>query len=96
MNSSVAVSSPCPVGYCLWTMAELQRPSPRVATAAAADCRHGVQDRLDQHAVVPIRAGDKHVERQPVRVDEQVVLAAGLAPIGRVRAGQLTPLSPGR
>jgi hypothetical protein len=41
---------------------------------------------------VPVRAGDQHVERQPVRVDEQVVLAAGLAPVGGVGAGQCTPL----
>jgi hypothetical protein len=45
---------------------------------------------------VPVRRRDQHVERQSVRVDEQMVLAAGLTPVGRVRAGQLNPFRPGR
>ena len=42
---------------------QLERPAPRVPTAATADRRHGVQDRLDEHAVVAVGAGDGDVER---------------------------------
>jgi hypothetical protein len=35
---------------------------------------------------------EQHVQRQPVVVDEQVVLRAGFAPVSGVRAGQLAPL----
>ncbi len=67
-----------------------------MSAATALDRRHRVLDRLDEHAVVPVRRRDQHVERQSVRVDEQMVLAAGLTPVGRVRAGQLNPFRPGR
>jgi hypothetical protein len=63
-----------------------------MSAAAAVDGRHRIQDRLDQHAVVPVGPGDRDVERQPVGVDEQVVLGAALGPVGGVRAGQRTPL----
>jgi hypothetical protein len=39
-----------------------------------------------------LAAGDEHVQRQAVVVDEQVVLGAGFAPVSGVRAGQLAPL----
>ncbi|SFU09871.1 hypothetical protein SAMN05660657_05663 [Geodermatophilus amargosae] len=52
--------------------------------------------RLDEHAVVPVGAGDGDVEPQPGSVAEQVVLGAALGPVGGVGAGQLTPLSRGR
>ena len=71
---------------------QLARASARVAAAAALDRRHAVQDRLDEEAVVPVGAGDQHVQRESVGIDEQVVLAAGLAAVGGVRAGQRTPL----
>ncbi len=71
---------------------QLGRSAPGVAAAAALDRRHRVQQWFDEHAVMPVGRRDQHVERQPVGVDEQVVLAAGLAPIGRVGPGQLTPL----
>lgn len=35
---------------------------------------------------------EQHMQRQPVVVDEQVVLRAGFAPVSGVRAGQLAPL----
>ena len=66
---------------------QLERSAAGMAAAAALDARHGVQDRFDEEAVVPVGAGHQHVQREPAGVDEQVVLAAGLAAVGGVRAG---------
>jgi hypothetical protein len=57
-----------------------------------ADTGVGVQQRLEQHAVVGVRRRQQGVQDQPVRVDEQVVLRPGLAAIGRVTSGELAPL----
>jgi hypothetical protein len=71
---------------------QLDRPASGMPASAPLDRRHRVQDRLDEHAVVPVRAGDGDIERQARGVDEQVVLGAAFAPVGGVRAGQCTPL----
>jgi len=60
--------------------------------AMAADAGVGLQQRLEQHAVVGVRRRDQSVQGEPVAVDEQVVLRSGLAPIGGVAPGQLVPL----
>ncbi len=48
---------------------QLDRSAAGMSAAASADGRHRVQDRPDEHAVVPIGAGDRHVERWPGGVD---------------------------
>src|SRR4051812_6008587 len=52
----------------------------------------GVEQRLEELRVVGVRRREQHVQRESVRVDQQVVLRAGFAPVSGVRAGQLAPL----
>ena len=66
---------------------QLERPPAGMAAAAALDRRHAVQDRFDEQAVVSVGAGDQHVQRQPVSVDEQVVQAGSPCP-GRSGCGR--------
>jgi hypothetical protein len=62
------------------------------SVAMPADAGDGVEQRLEQLAVVGVGRREKHVERQPLVINQQVVLGAGFAPVNRVRAGQLAPL----
>jgi hypothetical protein len=58
---------------------------------ALPDRRHGVEHRLQHGAVVHVRRGEQKSERDAGRFGQEVALAAGLGPVGRVRAGELAP-----
>jgi hypothetical protein len=45
----------------------------------------------EQHAVMGLRRGQQRVQDQAGGVDEQVLVRAGLAPVGAVAASQLAP-----
>src|SRR5512135_1733852 len=62
------------------------RAAARAAAAGALDWGQRVEDRLDEDAVVPVRAADRDRERQAVGGDEQVVFRVALPPVGGVRA----------
>jgi hypothetical protein len=62
------------------------RSSPR-----PEDRRHGVHQRLQQLRILGVGRRQPHHQRQAGGVDQQVVLGASLAPIDRIRAGQLPP-----
>ena len=70
---------------------QLARSSAR-PPRAPPDRRHGVERRLQQAAVVDVGPAQGKGERDAVRVDENVTLAARLGPVGRVRAGEFAPL----
>ena len=42
---------------------QFDRPAAGMAAAAAHDRWHGIEDRLDEQAVVPVRGRDQHVQR---------------------------------
>ena len=73
---------------------QLGRAAPGPARTLA-DRRHGIDQRLQQLAVVPVGWRDPQGERDAVSIDEDVALGARLAAIRRVRAGLLTPLFAG-
>lgn len=60
-----------------------------------ADSRHGIDQCLQELAVVPVGSGDGQGERDTVGIDEDVTLGTRLAAVGRVRPGFLAPLLPG-
>ena len=62
------------------------------SVAMSADAGVGLEQGLELHAVVGVRRRQQRVQDQTTSVDEQVVLRAGLAAVGRVPAGQLAPL----
>jgi hypothetical protein len=62
---------------------------------ALADRRHGVEQRLEEPAVVDVRGAQQDRERDAAGIDQDVALGAGLAAVGRVRAGELAPLLAG-
>jgi len=74
---------------------QLLGPTARPARemAAAADRRVGVEQRLEHLGVVGVGGREQHVQRQPVAIDQQVVLGAGFAPVSGPGAGQLVPFS---
>jgi hypothetical protein len=64
-----------------------QRPrAPGRAADLAGDARHGVHQREQLGDVVAVAAGQADRERDPARVDEEVVLGARPAPVDRARA----------
>jgi len=73
---------------------QLGRSSARPAPALA-DRRHGIEHRLQHPAVVDVGRGQGKGEGNPAGIDEKVALAARLAAIGRIRAGELAPLFAG-
>src|SRR5512142_1184103 len=73
---------------------QLRRAAAAAGSAAAGplDRGGGIEQRLEQPAVVGVRRGQQRGKGDPGGVDQDVVLGAALAPIGGVRAGQLAPL----
>jgi hypothetical protein len=62
------------------------------SSAVAAHGGVGVQQRLEQLAVVGVCRGEQSVRREPVRVAEVVVLRSGIAPDSGVGPGQVARL----
>ena len=52
----------------------------------AADRGHAVEERDQLRDVVAVAAGERERERDPARVDEEMVLGSGSAPVNRARA----------
>ena len=61
------------------------RSSARPADGAF-DRRNPVEERDQLGDIVAVAAGDREGERDPGRVDQEVVLGAGSAPVNRARA----------
>ena len=55
------------------------------------DRGNGINQWNQLRDIVTVRAGDRRRQRDAVAVREDVVLRAGLAPIGRIRAGLVPP-----
>jgi hypothetical protein len=55
---------------------QLDRPPPRVAPATTLDGRHAVEDGLDEHAVVPVGAGDRDGFHNFTSYSIRILLAA--------------------
>ncbi len=62
----------------------------------AGDSRHALEQRDQLGDVVAVTAGQRPGEREPCGVDEDVVLRARPAPVGRARIGLGVPFSPAR
>ena len=58
---------------------------------ALPDRRHGVEQGLEEPAVVHVRGAQQERERDAAGVDQDVALGAGLAAVGRVRADAARP-----
>jgi hypothetical protein len=69
--------------------------SPSWPARTLADCRHGIDHRFQQLAVVPVGGRDFQGERDAIGIDEDMPLGARLAAVRRVRAGLITPLFAG-
>jgi hypothetical protein len=67
-------------------------PSPRPPDRAA-DGGHTVEERDQLGDVVAVAAGEREGERDPGRVDEEMVLGAGTASVNRARARLGAPLA---
>ncbi len=71
----------------------------RGAFAAAAcwrpDQRHGIDQRLEDHAVVPVRAGQEGRQGNALAIGDQMPFRAWLAAIGGIRPDRLAPLFAG-
>ena len=59
--------------------------------AAAAHRRHALQQRQQLRDVVAVAAAQRPRERDPARVDKEVVLRAAAAAVDRARAGRAAP-----
>jgi hypothetical protein len=70
---------------------QLARPLAR-ASDALPDRRHGVEQGLEEPAVVDVRGAEQERERDAAGVHEHVPLGARLAAVGRARADALAPL----
>ena len=70
---------------------QLVGPAPWPARLACHR-RHGIEHRLERHAVVDVGPGQPETERDAASVGDQVTFRAGPASIRRVRAGLGTPL----
>lgn len=66
------------------------RPLQWVA-APSGNGRHALQERHQLRRIVPVGASQDDIERDAVAVDEEVVLAARLAPISRVGTSFFPP-----
>ncbi len=75
---------------------ELRGPAPRASAAPCADRDDRVEQRHEHAAVVDVRRRHRDGERDPLPVDEEVVLRARLALVGRVRADVRAPPFAGR
>ena len=64
-------------------------------TPPVVDGRHRVQQRFEQHAVMPVRWRDQHRQRRPQGVDDYMTFAAWPAAIRGVRAGLGPPRAAG-
>ncbi len=64
-------------------------------TGRGPDRRHGIEQRLEEHAVVAVRPGHERCQRETAPIDEQMVLGARFTAIDRVRPGLLAPLLAG-
>jgi len=64
-------------------------------TAAAADRRDGLDQRHELGDVVAVPAGQRHRQRDTVRLGDHVVLRARLGAIDRARPGFGPPFDPG-
>jgi len=73
---------------------QLGRAAPWPARTLA-DRRHGIDQRLQQLAIVPVGRRDLQGEWDAIGIDEDVTLGARLAAIRRVRASLLAPLFAG-
>src|SRR4051794_1141864 len=69
--------------------------APAGPAAALADRRHGVDQLVEEAAVVDICCGDPQGERNAVGVGDDVALGPGPAAVGRIGAGFLAPLFAG-
>ena len=69
--------------------------SPPGPARTLADRRHGIDQRLQQLAVVPVGRRDLQGEGDAIGIDEDVTLGAQLAAIRQVRAGLFAPLFAG-
>lgn len=65
------------------------------SAGALADGRHGIDQRLQELAVVPVGGGDGQGEWNAVGIDEDMTLGTRLAAVCRVRPGLLAPFLPG-
>ena len=70
-------------------------PPTRMSAPSVADRRDRVEQRLEQHRVVQIGWTCSNRQRHAGRVDDQMVLCAGLGAVRRVRAELLAPLFAG-
>jgi len=59
------------------------------------DAGHGVDQVLEDHAVVAVRAGQQRGQRNPAAFPDQMMFRAWFAAIGRVRSGLIAPLFAG-
>jgi hypothetical protein len=66
-------------------------PRPTWATPWPDARRHGVHHGLQQLRIVGVGRRQPHRQRDPTRVNQQVVLGAGLAAVDRIRADQFPP-----
>lgn len=73
---------------------QLGRPSTRPPDALP-DRRHGVDQGLEEPAVVGVGWAEANRERDTVRVHDDMALGPGLAAVGRVRTRKLAPLLAG-
>ena len=65
--------------------------TPRIWTCWASDGRDGVEQREQLGDVVAVAAGQGHRERDPMAVDDQVVLRARVATVDRGRPDVVPP-----
>jgi hypothetical protein len=65
------------------------------APPPARERRHGIEQRLEGHAVVDVGPDQQEGERDATALGDQVALGAGSASVGRVRAGAVAPLFAG-
>ena len=70
---------------------ELRRTAAGAPRAARAHGHHHVEQRLEHPAVVDVGRGQRDRERDAFAVNQEVVLAARLALVGRVRADRGSP-----
>lgn len=70
---------------------EDDRAAPGSTAADALDRGNVVQHGLDEHGIVAVRAGDLHMQREPVAVSQDVVLGAEFPAVRGVGSSEIAP-----
>lgn len=92
LRTNVTLPQDATVAFAVITAIRLDMPGAfQRTTTPASNRRHAVEQGQQLRRIVAVGAGQDDIERDAVAIDEEVVLAARLAPISRIGASFFPP-----